>query len=103
MDKTHWTYSCTYSILEEPHEILGRNLYWVTQKLPQIYTANHATFPIEIRKITVQICGILWVTQYLDLHLSLSLCLSFSSSPLGFIAYCNEFALHSQLEPMVLI
>ena len=31
--------------------------YWVTQKLPQIYTANHATFPIRIRKITVQICG----------------------------------------------
>ena len=29
-------------------------LYWVTQKLPQIYTANHATFPIRIRKITVQ-------------------------------------------------
>ena len=31
--------------------------YWVTQKLPQIYTENHATFPIRIRKITVQICG----------------------------------------------
>ena len=28
--------------------------YWVTQKLPQIYTANHATFPIRIRKITVR-------------------------------------------------
>ena len=38
--------------------------YWVTQKLPQIYTANHATFPIQIRKITVQICGNFWVTQY---------------------------------------
>ena len=37
---------------------------WVTQKLPQIYTANHATFPIRIRKITVQICGNFWVTQY---------------------------------------
>ena len=23
---------------------------WVTQKLPQIYTANHATFPIQKRK-----------------------------------------------------
>ena len=32
-------------------------VYWVTQKLPQIYTANHATFPIRLRKITVQICG----------------------------------------------
>ena len=32
-------------------------IYWVTQKLPQIYAANHATFPIQIRKITVKICG----------------------------------------------
>ena len=38
--------------------------YWVTHKLPQIYTANHATFPIQIRKITVQTCGNFWVTQY---------------------------------------
>ena len=38
--------------------------FWVTQKLPQIYTANHAIFPIRIRKITVQICGNFWVTQY---------------------------------------
>ena len=38
--------------------------YWVTQKLPQIYTANHATFPIQIGKITVQICGNFWVTKY---------------------------------------
>ena len=29
----------------------------MTKKLPQIYTANHATFQINIRKITVQICG----------------------------------------------
>ena len=40
------------------------DIYWVTQKLPQIYTANHATFPIRIRKITVQICDNFWVTQY---------------------------------------
>ena len=39
--------------------------YWVTQKLPQIYTANYTTFPIRIRKITVQICGHFWVTQYI--------------------------------------
>ena len=38
--------------------------YWVTQKLPEIYAANHATFPIRIRKITVPICGNFWVTQY---------------------------------------
>ena len=36
---------------------------WVTQKLPQIYTSNHATFPIQIRKITVKIFGNFWVTQ----------------------------------------
>ena len=40
----------------------------MTQKLPQIYTANHATFPIQIRKITVQICGNFWVTQYCKNH-----------------------------------
>ena len=28
------------------------------------FTSNHATFPIRIRKITVQICGNFWVTQY---------------------------------------
>ena len=27
-------------------------------------TATHAIFPIRIRKITVQICGNFWVTQY---------------------------------------
>ena len=37
--------------------------HWVTQKLPQLYTANLATFPIRIRKITVHICGTFWVTQ----------------------------------------
>ena len=38
--------------------------YWVTQKLPQIYSVNHATVPIKIRKIIVQICGNFLVTQY---------------------------------------
>ena len=37
--------------------------YWVTQKLPQMYAANHATFPIQIRKSKEQISGNLWVTQ----------------------------------------
>ena len=41
-------------------------MYLVTQKLPQIYTANHATFPIRIRKNTVRICGNFWVTQYIS-------------------------------------
>ena len=40
-------------------------IYWVTQKLPQIYTANYVTFPIQIRKIKVHICGNFWVTQYI--------------------------------------
>ena len=40
-------------------------LYWVTQKLPQIYTANYANFPIRIRKIKVQNFVKFWVTQYL--------------------------------------
>ena len=43
--------------------------YWVTQKLPQIYTANHATFQIQIRKITAQICGNIWVTQYIAFYI----------------------------------
>ena len=38
-------------------------IYWVTQKIPQIYTAYHATFPKQIRKITVQVCGNFWVNQ----------------------------------------
>ena len=40
--------------------------YSVTQKLPHTYTTNHATFPISIRKITVQICGNFWVTRYVS-------------------------------------
>ena len=46
--------------------------HWVTQKLPQISTANHATFQIRIRKITVQICGYFWVTQYILLQFLLA-------------------------------
>ena len=38
----------------------------MTQKLPQIYTAKQATFPIRVRKITVQICGNFWVTQQVE-------------------------------------
>ena len=48
------TYSST-AIL--PNYLLG------DQKLSQVYTANHATFPTQIRKITVQICGNFWATQ----------------------------------------
>ena len=44
--------------------ILCYPMYWVTQKLPKIYTAKHATFQIQMRKITVQLCDNFWVTQY---------------------------------------
>ena len=40
----------------------------MVHKLLQIYTANHSTFPIQILKITVQICGNFLVTQYFDLR-----------------------------------
>ena len=49
-----------------PNALNTSSGYWVTQKLPEIYTANHATFPIWIRNITVQICGNFWVTQYVS-------------------------------------
>ena len=52
-------------------------MYWVTQKLPQIYTANHAIFPIRIRKITVQIFDNFWVTQYMDNLIIFCLCEDF--------------------------
>ena len=73
------------------------SIYLVTQKLPQIYIANYATFPIQIRKIAVHICGNFWVSIYsrvnklpptlyteyfenISFHHSLSLSLSFPSS-----------------------
>ena len=40
----------------------------VLSYLRQIYTANHATFPIRKCKNTVQICGNFWVTQYIASH-----------------------------------
>ena len=46
------------------NHIIEPGLYWVVHKLTQIHTANPATFQIQIRKITVQICGNFWVTQY---------------------------------------
>ena len=54
-------------------------IYWVTQKLPHIYTANHATFLIQIRKIRVQICGNFWVTQYVQFWLLKGIFSFFSS------------------------
>ena len=58
--------SCTHlgrNDVKMLHCYMVNNNYWVTQKLPQIYTANHATVQIRIRRITVQICGNFWVTQ----------------------------------------
>ena len=34
--------------------------YWVNQKLPRIYTANHATFPIRIRKLQYNFAVTSW-------------------------------------------
>ena len=53
------------SVLQNPYSYASQCIYWVTQRLPQIYTENYATFPIQIQKITVQICGNFWVTQYI--------------------------------------
>ena len=41
----------------------GSSSYWVVYKLPQINATNYTTFPIQIRKIKVQICSNFWVTQ----------------------------------------
>ena len=40
-------------------------IYGVFHILPQIYTANLATFPIHMYAITVQVCGNFGGTQYL--------------------------------------
>ena len=40
-------------------------MYGVFHILPQIYTANHATFPIQMYAITVQIFGNFLGTQYI--------------------------------------
>ena len=36
--------------------------YWASHILAQIYTENHATFPMQIDEMTVQICGNFWGT-----------------------------------------
>ena len=50
--------------------IIYSDRYWVTQKLPQTYKENHATFPIRIPKIIVQICGNFRVTQHIYVYTS---------------------------------
>ena len=40
-------------------------MYRAFHKLPQIYTANQATFPIQMYAFTVKICGNFWGTQYI--------------------------------------
>ena len=64
-------YIAIYYIHKMGHYFFDTELYWVTQKLPQIHTANHPTFPIRIRKITVQICGNFWVTRYVVKYVKL--------------------------------
>ena len=70
----HPIFPFLYPHIVKTHKLSTRNRnrnphhYWVTQKLPRIYTENHSTFPIQIRKITVQICGNFWVTQYMPME-----------------------------------
>ena len=51
------------------HKIHEKNkrFFWCNiqgdPEVTEIYTANHATFPKQIRKITVQICCKFWVKQ----------------------------------------
>ena len=45
--------------------ILYYRKYYVFHILPQIYTENHATFPIQMYAILVYICGNFWCTQYI--------------------------------------
>ena len=47
----------------DPYYLVG--YYWALYVLPQIYTKNHATFPIQIDANTVLICGNFWGTQYI--------------------------------------
>ena len=56
------------NIVLQPRPIFSRRFnldtYRAFHKLPQIYTANHATFPIQMYEIAVWICGNFWGTQY---------------------------------------
>ena len=61
--KCRTKYTKKYEVLAILLYILRLNTYWLVHKLPQIYTANQATFPIQMRKISVQICGNFRVTQ----------------------------------------
>ena len=74
--------TCAYEQMQYGFAVI----YWVTQKLPKIYTANHATFLIQIRKITVQICGNLWVPQYSNTAIT------FPLFDVHFISYLKRFS-----------
>ena len=45
---------------------LKRHKYWAVHICSQTYTENHATFPIQIDEITVQICGNFWGSKYVQ-------------------------------------
>ena len=51
-----------FASMKHEHDFL--DIYYVFHILPQIYTANHATFPIQMYAITVYIFGNFWGTQY---------------------------------------
>ena len=64
-------------------------MYRVAHKLPQIYTANHATFPIQIHKITVQISCNFWGTQYIKKKENqFGLVFSWRSNPRLHVCFC---------------
>ena len=63
------TYVLNFNLLPHVHEVVT-NLVVITYYIlgdpgvtANIYTANHATFPIGICKITVQIWENFWITQ----------------------------------------
>ena len=59
-------------IKREPINMSSRNLCYVFHILPQTYTANHATFPVQMNAITVKICGNFLDTKYTFKNLNIN-------------------------------
>ena len=76
MSKKYWPILYGKLLYKIVHYFLDRQyvewyniIYWAFHILPQIYTENHATVPIQIDEVTVQVCGNFWGTQYLSRRL----------------------------------
>ena len=54
---------------------------WYLLVDPEVTENICATFPIQIRKITVQICGNFWVTQYIKLDCGIGWSLDLDRDP----------------------